>query len=106
MNTSRIMMVDKFMTMIRLLIVILNFSKLCHCDETCFHETSLETLAANYHFKSVCSSDHISDALRSDVQCGPVPIVVTLPWPNATDVQQMTPTHITVQRYFIHIYLL
>ena len=64
------MMVDKFMTMIRLLIVILNFSKLCHCDETCFHETSLETLAANYHFKSVCSSDHISDALRSDVQCG------------------------------------
>ena len=37
--------------------------------------------------------------LSSDVSCRPVSVVLALPWPNVTDVQQMTPTHVTVQRW-------
>ena len=38
-------------------------------------------------------------SLSSDVSCRPVSVVLALPWPNVTDVQQMTPTHVTVQRW-------
>ena len=40
-----------------------------------------------------------SAILSSDVSCRPVSAVLALPWPNVTDVQQMTPTHVTVQRW-------
>ena len=40
-----------------------------------------------------------SAILSSDVSCRPVSVVLALPWPNVTDVQQMTPTHVTVQRW-------
>jgi len=45
-----------------------------------------------------CSRSHITQALAADVTCAPVPVVVSLPWPNVTGVQQMTPTHVTVSR--------
>ena len=40
-----------------------------------------------------------STILSSDVSCRPVSVVLALPWPNVTEVQQMTPTHVTVQRW-------
>ena len=89
---------DKFMTLIRIFIVILNLTKQTQCQDTCYQEDSFEMLNSEYSYLPVCSSQHISDALRSDVTCAPVPVVISLPWPNNTDVQQMTPTHITVQR--------
>ena len=44
----------------------------------------------------------ITQALAADVTCAPVPVVVSLPWPNVTGVQQMTPTHVTVTRFDDH----
>ena len=64
--------------------------------DTCDHGDNV--VSSQYEYQPTCSSSHITEALRSDVSCHPVPVVVSLPWPNVTDVQQMTPTHITVQR--------
>ena len=45
-----------------------------------------------------CSADLISQAVAaSEVSaCLPRPQVVRLPWPNSTEVHQMTPTHVEV----------
>ena len=45
-----------------------------------------------------CSADLISQAVAaSEVSaCQPRPQVVRLPWPNNTEVHQMTPTHVEV----------
>ena len=45
-----------------------------------------------------CSGDLISQAVAaSEVSaCLPRPQVVRLPWPNSTEVHQMTPTHVEV----------
>ena len=58
-----------------------------------------EVLAStDYKYEASCSNTHISEALRANVGCRLVETVVSLPWPNNTLVQQMTPTHITVSR--------
>ena len=66
--------------------------------DTCDNDSDNLVVSSQYEYQPTCSSSHITEALRSDVSCHPVPVVVSLPWPNVTDVQQMTPTHITVQR--------
>ena len=71
------------------------------CSETC--DSSTSSIIAEYSAASAsCSRAHITSALAADVSCAPVPVVVSLPWPNVTGVQQMTPTHVTVTRYDDH----
>jgi len=45
-----------------------------------------------------CDANHIKGALQAKVHCKPRMQVVQLPWPNNTDLQQMTPTHVEVAR--------
>merc|ERR1719192_1003944 len=55
-------------------------------------------LAEKYNKLPTCPARHISSALSSNARCRLHTTVVTLPWPNSTLVQQMTPTHVAVQR--------
>ena len=53
---------------------------------------------AGHYSPRQCSADLISQAVAaSEVSaCQPRPQVVRLPWPNNTEVHQMTPTHVEV----------
>ena len=85
--------------MLQVLILLLAVS-VSLCSETC---DSSSSIIAEYSSASAsCSRAHITSALAADVSCAPVPVVVSLPWPNVTGVQQMTPTHVTVTRYDDH----
>ena len=85
--------------MIQVLILLLAVTSSL-CSETC---DSSSSIMAEYSAASAsCSRAHITSALAADVSCAPVPVVVSLPWPNVTGVQQMTPTHVTVTRYDDH----
>jgi len=55
-------------------------------------------LVEEYNRLASCPAKHISSALSSNARCRLQTTVVTLPWPNSTLVQQMTPTHVAVQR--------
>ena len=37
----------------------------------------------------ICSSDHISASLETTQDCKPRPVILQLPWPNNTNVQQV-----------------
>ena len=60
--------------------------------------------AARYESRQ-CSSDLISEAVAASElsSCQPRPLAVRLPWPNNTEVHQMTPTHVEVSRLIISI---
>merc|ERR1711892_921310 len=47
-----------------------------------------------YNYSASCTSAHVRETLKSDKMCSPRPVIVQLPWPNNTNVQQMTPSHI------------
>lgn len=64
------------------------------CTGFCESEFSLAT--SNFGFFQACRSNHIKQALQKNMMCKPSPVIVKLPWPNNTDIQQMTPTHIEV----------
>ena len=49
------------------------------------------------HSERSCSAEHIAEAVREGSPCQPRPVVVRLPWPNNTEVHQMTPTHVQVR---------
>ena len=86
--------------MFQVLITLLSVSASL-CSETC--DSSSSSITAEYSAAPAsCSRSHITSALAADVTCAPVPVVVSLPWPNVTGVQQMTPTHVTVTRYHHH----
>ena len=70
----------------------------CLCEDTCERERSASTTGVYSAASASCSRAHITSALAEDVSCAPVPVVVSLPWPNVTGVQQMTPTHVAVTR--------
>jgi len=62
--------------------------------------SSLRTLEkrSSYLPSIPCSRDHISSSLRGEAPCQPRDKVIVVPWPNNTDVHQITPTHVTVKR--------
>ena len=91
-------MMEMLVMMKMLVMMMLIILPMMTSAETCDHDEEVMVSSGQYHYEPSCSSQHISEALRSDVSCHPVPTVVTLPWPNLTHVQQMTPTHITVSR--------
>jgi len=45
-----------------------------------------------------CSRAHIEQALGGISSCTPREVVVQLPWPNNTDIQQMTPSHVLLKQ--------
>ena len=47
---------------------------------------------------SGCVSSHMKQASRVNVRCRLNNVAVQLPWPNNTDVHQMTPNHVLVQQ--------
>jgi len=44
-----------------------------------------------------CTRDHIKEAISGISACKPREVVIQLPWPNNTDIQQMTPSHVLIQ---------
>jgi len=63
-------------------------------EGVCENEYSLDS--SSFGFFQACRSNHIKQALHKNIMCKPAPVIVKLPWPNNTDIQQMTPTHIEV----------
>lgn len=45
-----------------------------------------------------CDGGHVRQSLRQSTECKPRPVILRLPWPNNTDVQQMSPSYIEVFR--------
>ena len=43
----------------------------------------------NYVHTAQCSSEHVHSALAVISQCKPREVVIQLPWPNNTDIQQV-----------------
>jgi len=70
----------------------------CSSSEKCEEESNLAVLTSSYTAHRTCSQQHIKDSLKSNIGCKPMTVVLELPWPNNTDIQQMTPTHIEVRR--------
>lgn len=64
----------------------------------CVGEEDVVVASSDYKYQPSCTNKHIGEALRANVGCRLVQTVVSLPWPNNTLVQQMTPTHISVSR--------
>merc|ERR1712044_112201 len=64
------------------------------CNGLCESDYSLST--STFGFFQTCRSNHIKQALQKNIMCKPSPVIVKLPWPNNTDIQQMTPTHVEV----------
>ena len=53
-------------------------------------------LATGLILSEDCSKEHIAASLENRQECKPRPVVVKLPFPNNTDVQQMTPNHVSI----------
>jgi len=47
---------------------------------------------------AACSRDHITDSLRGLAPCRPRDKVIPVPWPNNTDIHQLSPSHVVVRR--------
>lgn len=75
-----------------LLLVLLTRAGSCLAD--C--QTEEELSWTSYGYFQSCRSKHIKQALQENVLCRPSPVIVKLPLPNNTDIQQMTPTHVEV----------
>lgn len=64
------------------------------CEGLCESELTLTT--SNFGFFQTCRSNHIKQALKKNILCKPSPVIMKLPWPNNTNIQQMTPTHVEI----------
>jgi len=71
---------------------------LCSAKENCEKASDLVVLKSSYTAHRTCSQKHIKNSLKSNIGCKPLTVVLELPWPNNTAIQQMTPTHIEVRR--------
>ena len=76
----------------RLVVLVLILTVSTECSEYQYCEdvpTILSQLQA-------CDGGHVSKSLRQNTECRPRPVIMRLPWPNNTDVQQMTPSYVQV----------
>ena len=73
-----------------LLLVSLFSCHVCSVEESCEEESKLAVLRSSYTEDSKCSQKHIKDSLRSNIGCKPVTVVLELPWPNNTAIQQVS----------------
>ena len=56
--------------------------------EVCEEEAG-SLLQSSYTAHRTCTQKHIKQSLKSNVGCKPVTVVLELPWPNNTAVQQV-----------------
>ena len=91
-------MVIMMVTTLPLLVTLLTSPSLLVSSADCGPEEPAVMVLGDYQYEASCRNKHISEALRANVGCRLVETVVSLPWPNSTLVQQMTPTHISVSR--------
>ena len=63
----------------------------CECisSEKCEDESNLAVLKSSYTAHRTCSQKHIKNSLKSNIGCKPMTVVLELPWPNDTDIQQV-----------------
>jgi len=47
---------------------------------------------------AACSREHITQSLRGLAPCQPRDKVIPVPWPNNTDIHQLSPSHVVVRR--------
>merc|ERR1712025_1477854 len=58
---------------------------------------TMDQAKVKYNYRrDVCTPDHVKEAIKSNKICSPRPVIVQLPWPNNTNVQQMSPQHISL----------
>ena len=57
------------------------------CEGRCESELTLTT--SNFGFFQTCRSTHIKQALKKNILCKPSPVIMKLPWPNNTNIQQV-----------------
>ena len=50
---------------------------------------SMDPVHVAYNYSAACTSAHVREAVRYDKMCSPRPVIVQLPWPNNTNVQQV-----------------
>ena len=55
-----------------------------------------EEVIAEFSELRACDGGHVRESLRQNTECRPRPSIMRLPWPNNTDVQQMTPSYVEV----------
>jgi len=79
------------MSSVLLLLLTFSSSSLGDCPEDQLDWSS-------YGYFQTCRSHHIKQALQENVLCRPSPVIVKLPLPNNTDIQQMTPTHVEIMQ--------
>ena len=80
-------------TMIILLLlllgILLEVSKCSHyCDD----------VSTSFSDSQTCDEGHVRDSLRQNTECRPRPIIMRLPWPNNTNIQQMTPSYVEINQ--------
>ena len=57
-------------------------------DKICDVENEMAVISS-YSEHKVCDQKHIKDSLKANVGCKPSRVVLELPWPNSTDIQQV-----------------
>ena len=50
---------------------------------------SMDPVHVAYNYSAACTSAHVREAVRYDKMCSPRPVIVQLPQPNNTNVQQV-----------------
>ena len=58
-------------------------------NSNAFCESDYSLSTSTFGFFQTCRSSHIKQALQKNIMCKPSPVIVALPWPNNTDVQQV-----------------
>ena len=62
----------------------------------CSHYQYCEEVTTTFSQLQACDGQHVRKSLKQNTECKPRPMIVRLPWPNNTDVQQMTPSYVEV----------
>eukprot|EP00092_Neocalanus_flemingeri_P008841 GFUD01009515.1.p1 GENE.GFUD01009515.1~~GFUD01009515.1.p1 ORF type:complete len:364 (+),score=64.00 GFUD01009515.1:123-1214(+) len=63
------------------------------CSQYC---EDLDLESTTFSPMQSCDDRHIRKSLKQNMECKPRPVIMRLPWPNNTDVQQMSPSYIEV----------
>jgi len=55
-------------------------------------------LTGNVYIGKICSNKHVKDSLKGVAPCIARDKVIPVPWPNNTDIHQLSPSHVVVKR--------
>ena len=76
---------DIMTTVIVLIVVLLIVFTECsqYCEDVNYLESTM------FSQMQACEGSHVRKSLRQNTECKPRPVIMRLPWPNNTDVQQV-----------------